>query len=129
MPSTKPGLDTQPKAVALTFSYCFWCGNPWRAELPLSAPLFGGYSFNFLSNYLISFLALLGLGCCAGAFSSCDKWGLLSSCSAKASYCDDFPCCRTRALGTRTLVLAACRLSSCGSRALEHLLSSCGAEV
>ena len=36
----------------------------------------------FLKNFLylfIYFLAALILRCCAWAFSSCDKWGLLSS--------------------------------------------------
>ena len=115
--------------VALTVRYYFWCGNPCRVELPLSTRLFGWYSFNFLSNYLISVLAALGLGCCAGAFSSCDRWGLLCSCGAQAFHCDDFLCCRTWALGTRASVVSACRLSSCGSRAREHLLSSWGAEA
>ena len=27
-------------------------------------------------------MAALGLGCCAPAFSSCNEWGLLSSCRA-----------------------------------------------
>ena len=32
-------------------------------------------------------------------------------------------------LGARALVVAACMLSSCGSWALEHWLSSCGTQV
>ena len=35
------------------------------------------------------FMAVLALGCCVQAFSSCSKW---------ASYCDGFFCCRARAL-------------------------------
>ena len=34
--------------------------------------------------------------------------------------------CEARALGTQSSVVAACGLSSCGSQALEHRLSSCG---
>ena len=45
---------------------------------------------SFLNFYL--FLAALGLHCCAWAFSSCSKWGLLSSCSAQASHCGSFSC-------------------------------------
>ena len=32
-------------------------------------------------------------------FSSCSKWGLLSSCGAQASHCGGFSCCRAWALG------------------------------
>ena len=35
-------------------------------------------------------------------------------------------CCGAQALGTWASVVVACGLSSCGSRALEHRLSSCG---
>ena len=31
----------------------------------------------FKNNFIYVFLAALGLGCFAWAFSSCDKWGLL----------------------------------------------------
>ena len=51
---------------------------------------------------------------CAGSLllhrplSSCDEWGLPSSCGARASYCDVFSCCQARALG-------CVGFSSCGS--------------
>ena len=51
----------------------------------------------FLKIYLFS--ATLGLHCCMQAFSSCSKWGLLSSCCAQASHCGGFSCCRAQALG------------------------------
>ena len=38
-------------------------------------------------------------------------------------------CCKAWALGTRASVVVACGLSSCGSRALEHRLRSCGARA
>ena len=60
------------------------------------------------------------------ASSSCGKWGPLSSCRAWTSHCYDFSYCGARALGVCVLV-AAHRLSSCGSWVLEHRLSSCGA--
>ena len=50
-------------------------------------------------------------------------------CTARASHCGGFSCCRARALGARASVVVACGLSSCGSRALEHRLSSCGARA
>ena len=37
--------------------------------------------------------------------------------------------CRAQALGARASVVVACGLSSCGSRALEHRLSSCSARA
>ena len=44
-------------------------------------------------------MTVLGLHCCAWAFSSCRKRGLLSSCGGKASYCGGFSCCGVWALG------------------------------
>ena len=48
-------------------------------------------------------------------------------CGVRASRCGGFSCCRAWVLGTRASAVGARRLSSCGSRALEHRLSSCGA--
>jgi len=44
----------------------------------------------------------------------------------QVSHCSDFSCYRAQGLGTWALAVAACRLSSCGSQALEQRLSSCG---
>ena len=66
------------------------------------------------------FLAALGLRCCVQVFSSCGE---------RASHCGGFSCCGARTLGARASVVAACGLSSCGSRALECRLSSCGARA
>ena len=44
-------------------------------------------------------------------------------------HCGGFSCYGARALGVRASVVAAHRLSSCGSQALEHRLSSCGTRV
>ena len=63
------------------------------------------------------FLAALGFCCCAQAFSSCGKQGLLFCCGARASHCGGFSCCRAWALGTPASVVVAHRLSSCGARA------------
>ena len=86
------------------------------------------YKKFFKINLFILFLAALGLRCRAWAFSSCGERGLLC-CSAQASHCSGFSCCRAWALGTRASVVVAHGLSSCGSRALEHRLSSCGARA
>ena len=54
----------------------------------------------------------------AGATLRCGVW---------ASHCGGFSCCGARALGIWASIVVAHRLSSCGSRALEHRLSSWGA--
>ena len=65
---------------------------------------------------------------CAGSlllcrlFSSCSKWGLLSSCSVQASHRGGFSYCRAWAPGYMAF-------SSCSSKTLEHRLNSCGAWV
>ena len=56
----------------------------------------------------------------AGATRHCGVW---------APHCSGFSCYGARALGAWASVVAACRLSSCGTRALECRLSSCGARV
>ena len=74
------------------------------------------------------FLAALGLRCCARAFSSCGKWGLLFV-AVRGLLIAVASCCGVQALGMQASVVVACRLSSCGSRALEHGLSSCGTQA
>ena len=53
--------------------------------------------------------------------------GATLHCGAQASHCNGFSCCRAQALGTWASVVVARGFSSCGSRALERRLSSCGA--
>ena len=53
--------------------------------------------------------------------------GTTLHCSAQASHCSGFSCCRAWTLGAWASVVVACGLSSCGSWALECRLSSCGA--
>ena len=89
--------------------------------------------FSFFLKYIYFYflnlsLAASGLCCCAWAFSSCGECGLLfivvrGLLIVVASHC------RAGGLGTRTSVVGACRLSSCGLQALEHRLSSCGARA
>ena len=52
--------------------------------------------------------------------------GATLRCCAWASHCGGFSCCRARALRTQASVVAARKLGSCGTRALECRLSSFG---
>ena len=77
---------------------------------------------------------MLGLRCSVWAFSSCGERGQLfvavhGLLIVVASHCGGFSCCGAQALGVRASVVVACGLSSCGSQALEHRLSSCGAQA
>ena len=47
---------------------------------------------------LLIHFGLLGFWCCVQAFSSSGEWGLFSSCSAWASHCRGFFCCRALSL-------------------------------
>ena len=86
--------------------------------------------FFFLNKfiYLFFFLAALGLCCCTGFLQL--RWaGATLHCGVWASHCGGFSCCRAWALGAWASVVAARGLSSCGSWALEHRLSSGGARA
>ena len=72
------------------------------------------------------FLAVLGLCCCVRAFSSCGEQGLLFIAVCGLLIVVASPVAEHRALGVRASVVVARGLSSCGSRVLEHRLSSCG---
>ena len=87
--------------------------------------------FLFIYLFIYLFIAVLGLRCCTWAFSSCGERGLLysSRCSARASHCRGFSCCKAWALGKRASVVAPCGLRRCGSWALERRLSSCDARA
>ena len=74
-------------------------------------------------------MAVLGLRCCARAFSSCGELGLLFVVVHGLLIAVGFSCGGARALGMRASVVVACRLSSCGSQALEPRLSSCGTQA
>ena len=83
--------------------------------------------FFFQLSYL--FLVVLGLCCCAWAFSSCGKWGLISSYSVRTSHCNGFSYCKAQELGMQASLVVACRLQSTGCRAQANGLSypmACG---
>ena len=64
----------------------------------------------FFNKFIYLFLAVLGLRCCARAFSSCGKWVATLCRGAQASHCGSFCCCETWALGAQTSVVVACGL-------------------
>ena len=72
-------------------------------------------------TFIFIYLLIFGF-----AWSSCESWGLLSSCGVPAQ-CAGSSCCRTRAVGYVGFCSSTHGLSSCNSRALEHKLSGCGA--
>ena len=61
----------------------------------------------------------------SGLFSSGDKWGPLSSCGVQGSHRAGF-CCGEQVQSPQASAEVAQGLSSFGSWALEHRLSSCG---
>ena len=104
----------------LTDCYIFMCFSPLQSLFLWSSnclwePLLVGSCVLFFK-----FLVALGLCCCARAFSTCSRWGLLSSCGTWASHHGGFSNCRTQVLGAWASVVAAHEPSSCGSQALEH---------
>ena len=52
----------------------------------------------WVMNFCNFFLAVLGLRCCAQAFSSCSTW---------VAHCGGFSCCRAQALGTWASIVVA----------------------
>ena len=74
-------------------------------------------------------MAALGLRCCTQAFSSCGEQGLLFVVVHRLLIAVASLVVEHWALGTRASVVAAFRLSSCGSQALEHRLSGFDAQA
>ena len=69
------------------------------------------YLFLHLFNlFTYLFLATVGLHCCMQAFSSCDKRGLLFSCSARAPYCCGFSL--SRDTGSRCVGFSSCGMQA-----------------
>ena len=89
--------------------------------------------FSFSSqNHFFKFIYLFIFGCVGtsllhAGFLQLPRAGATLRGSVWASHCSGFSCCGARALGMWASVVVARGLSSCGSWALEHRLSSCGA--
>ena len=70
----------------------------------------------FFKIYLFDLFGCIGSSLLRAAFSSFRERGLLFV-VVRTSHCRGFSCCGARALGAWTSVVAACGLSSCGTRA------------
>ena len=72
----------------------------------------------FLTDFWLCwvFIAVLGVHCCAWAFSLWQA-GANLPCSVGASHCSVFSCCEAQALDLRASVVAACGLRRSGARA------------
>ena len=90
----------------------------WAVD-SLCISLFYFILFYVLKILFILFLAALGLCCCTRAFSSCSERGYFSLQCAGVSL--------QWLLLLWSMGSRRAGFSSCGSRALEHRLSSCGA--
>ena len=82
------------------------------------------YNYIFMCVY---FFGCVGSSLLRTGFLQLQRAGATLWCGAQASHCRGFSCCRAGALGTRPSEVMARGLSSFGSRALEHRLSSCDA--
>ena len=65
---------------------------------------------SFILNVFI--FGCASLHCCMQSFSSCNKQGLLSSCTTIASHCSGSSCWEAWALGSWASVIAVCGFSS-----------------
>ena len=62
-------------------------------------------------------------------FLQLQRAGAILRCGVQTSHCGGFSCSGAQALSPWASVVVACRLSSCGSWALERRLSICGAQA
>ena len=72
------------------------------------------------------FLAVLGLCCSSGLFSTCDGNSLVA---VQSSHCQGFFYFRAEAPGHTGFSSCGMWVKSCGSQALEHRLISYGAQA
>ena len=86
--------------------------------------LFTFQTYIYIYIFLIRLFYLLLFFGCVG--SSLLRAGATLRCGAQSSHCGGFSCCGAWAPGPQASVVVAHGLSSCGSRALERRLSSCG---
>ena len=85
--------------------------------------------FFFFHLFNLFIFGCIGTSLLCTGFLQLLQVGATLHCSAQASHCSGFSCCRARALGAWASVVVARGLSSCSSWALEHRLSSCGARA
>ena len=88
-----------PQGHPVTYHSSSWRFCSDGALLTFHRPEQVSWSF-FLNNFICFFIScFVGSLLLHGLFSGCREWGLLSSCSVRASYCRGFSCCRAWALG------------------------------
>ena len=89
-------------------------------------------AIQYILFFLNLFLAVLGLHCCARAFSSCSEWRLLFVAVCGLLIAVASLCCRALALGVQASVVVACGLQQLwltGSRAQAQQLQRTGLVV
>ena len=75
---------SQAKEGCACRAACVLVGHLWLLEI---------LELSFLkNNFIYSCMAVLGLCCCRGLFSSCGEWRLLSACGVWASHSGGFSC-------------------------------------
>ena len=80
----------------------------------------------FLINLFFIIFGCVGSSLLRMGFLQLQRAGATPRCGAQASHCGGLSRCGARAVGAWASLVVACGLSSRGSQALEHRLSSCG---
>ena len=91
-----------------------------------AATLLHLFIYLFLINLFLFIFGCVGSSLLCTGFLQLWQAGATLRCSARASHCSGFSCCKAWALGAWPSVVVAHRHSSYGSRALERRLSGCG---
>ena len=111
----------------------FPSARSWSADEPQHTDLYKDprlFTPHSLKKKIYAFIfGCAGSSLLRGLFSSCHEQGLLCNCYTQASHCSGLSCGRAQTPGTLASAATARGLSSCGSQALEHRLSSCSARV
>ena len=113
------------KAISLIHRHpCGLCAATAQSQMPVERTHSAVVHWNFLKKglYLCIYFWLRRFFIAAWVFLCLWQAGVFSSCGARASQCDGSSCCGERALRRPSF-------SSRGARALEHRLSSCGAQA
>ena len=114
-----PGAGIEPRPSVVNA----WSPNHWTArQFPRHAFFFFFKLINLFIYFWLRWVFIDARGLSLAAAS-----GVTLHCGVWASPCGGFSFCGAQALGSQASVVVACGFSSCGSRALERRLSSCGA--
>ena len=116
-----PGIEPGPSAVK-ALSPNHWTAREFPQGTPLSNLFF---KINLFILFIYFWLCWVFIAA-HRLYLWLQRAGVTLCCGVRASHCSGFSCCGAWALGARASVVVAHGLSSCGSRALECRLSSCG---